>query len=404
MSLNPFSINGRGSGAETVRATVAGCLLLLVLSSAAFADHIHHLWYNNSTWQNVDLTELVGSPVTQGYLTAFATTPNNQFHIFYPGDINCDNDYSCDLHQLYYNGKTWADQDLTSNLHLSVKVALLTPLSGFSIGNQQYVFWSDDYGDIHETYYNNSSWQDQDLTSLNGGPGGISSLAFTTQPDNQIHVYYVGNDNDLYQFYFNGTFWQNQNLTTMISGGPTCTDLISGFAVGNEQHLFCAGYLAGGSYENQELLHIYYNNASWVYDGVILNGGLQPSLGAGIGALQVPNTNQFDVYTWLSNQHFVEYADNAEDWSLYDLTSLIGAPTPYNDDFDGVVAFVTSPNNQIHVYYVPNKNVYQLYWNGTHWSVQDLTVGGGNADWNAGYIAGFPIGNDQHLFYMDDQW
>jgi hypothetical protein len=73
-----------------------------------------------------------------------------------------------------------------------------------------------------------------------------------------------------------------------------------------------------------------------------------------------------------------------------------------------MVAFVTTPNNQFHIYYVPTSSeppsgteVYQLYYSGSSWSVEDLTGGTGNADYTAG-MAGFAIGNLQHVFYMSN--
>lgn len=55
-------------------------------------------------------------------------------------------------------------------------------------------------------------------------------------------------------------------------------------------------------------------------------------------------------------------------------------------------------------YYAPGTNlnqrygdVHQLYFNGTAWVVDNLTGGSGQADANGG-MAGFPIGNLQHVY------
>lgn len=37
---------------------LAAWWMFLLLSQLAFADHVHHLWYNNSEWQDQDLTIL----------------------------------------------------------------------------------------------------------------------------------------------------------------------------------------------------------------------------------------------------------------------------------------------------------------------------------------------------------
>ena len=43
---------------------LATCLMFVLLSHLpVYADHIHHLWYNNSTWQDQDLTALTNGGI-----------------------------------------------------------------------------------------------------------------------------------------------------------------------------------------------------------------------------------------------------------------------------------------------------------------------------------------------------
>ena len=112
------------------------CLMFLSLSHLpAFADHIHHLWYNNSNWQDVDLTALTGGPnsVAFGAIAAFRTTPNNQLHVYYV-DFTSNH-----VHQLFYNGTNWSDSDLSALV--GGPAAYPYGISGFSIGNLQYVYY-----------------------------------------------------------------------------------------------------------------------------------------------------------------------------------------------------------------------------------------------------------------------
>jgi hypothetical protein len=255
---------------------------------------------------------------------------------------------------------------------------------------------------VHETYYNNSSWQDQDLTATVGGNTASAAplLAFATKPNNQFHVYYQdANSLHEYQLYFNGTSWTYQDLTAGISGNPYCyTDWISGFAVGNLQHLFCAGY--DNVFNQLTLFHIHYNNSTWVHEAVT-SAGLPMQLSAGIAAFKVPSANQLEVWSITSNNHFDRFYHvvKPSQWIFNDLTNEIGAPT--DGQFGQVAAFVTTPNGQYHVYYAPNSEVYQVYYDGTSWAVEDLTNGFGNADPNSG-LTGFNIGNLQHVFYMSN--
>ena len=401
MSHNAFladrPVAASPASSPTLRALVT-CLLLLVLSHMpAYADHIHHLWYNNSTWQDQDLTLQTGGGIATpfGAIAAFYTTPNGQLHVYYV-DSNAQH-----VHQLYYNGKSWNDSDLTA--FTGGPTASAYGISGFAIGNLQHIFYQGSDSHVHEIYYNNANWTDQDVTASAGGPlaGAGPILAFATKPNNQFHVYYQDlNSLHLHQLYFNGTSWSDSDLTSIIGGAYCYTSWIAGFAVGNLQHIFCAGY---GRYSNNlDMLHIFYNNFTWVYEDVTFKaGGSQTpmNLGSGVAAFNVPGANQMEVYSVTDDQHFNRYYHVVKpaQWLDVDLTSIIGAPS--DAQFGGIVAFPTTPNNQYHIYYAPSTEVYQIYYNGTAWSIQDLTGGTGQADDNSG-MAGFAIGNLQHVFYM----
>ncbi len=374
-----------------------GLLLILIFAShqLAFGDHVHHLWYNNSIWQDQDLTALTAGPGAPAgsAVTAFRTTPNNQLHVYYIDPNN-------HVHQLYFNGKSWSDGDLTAVT--GAPAATPSTISGFAIGNLQYVFYTSDPDfHVHELYYNNSIWQDQDLTALTGGGTTAGPvLGFPTVPNNQFHVFYQEISTlDLHELYFNGTSWTDADLST-IMGGITCgASWWSGFAINNLQHIFCQG--PGTPNQNIDVFHIYYNNVTWVYEDVTSAAGTQSAgVGAAVAAFSLPCSNQLEVYTIAgTNLHF-EHAFHTDGmWIGDDLTNRIGAP---GDASSGqIVAFLTAGNNQYHIYYAPGSDVYQVYFNGTSWSVQDLTSGHGNADSSAG-MAGFAVGNQQHVFYMSN--
>lgn len=384
------------SAHKKVRKGLGACLMLILLTHLpAHADHVHHLWYNNSNWQDQDLTSLTGGGLATpfGAIAAFRTTPNNQLHVYYV-DSNAQH-----VHQLYYNGSSWSDDDLTS--FTGGPQAYAFGITGFALGNLQYVFYVGFDNHVHQTYYDNSNWQDQDLTAMVGGNTASPAplVAFATKPNNQFHVYYQDlNTLHEYQLYFNGTSWTYQDLSSIVGGAYCYASWIAGFAVGNQQHLFCAGY---DNFPTQlNLLHIYYNNSTWVYEDVVTAG--QPmELGAGVAAFKVPNANQLEVWSITSNSHFDRFyhVTKPAQWVFNDLTNEVGAPT--DGLYGQIVSFVTTPNNQYHVYYAPNSEVYQIYYNGTTWSVEDLTGGTGNADPNSG-LAGFSIGNLQHVFYMSN--
>lgn len=378
-------------GSRSVVKALASCLLFLSFAQLpAFADHLHHLWYNNSTWQDQDLTVLTGGAISYGSgVAAFYTTPNQQLHVYYM-------DTGGYVHQLYYNNTSWSDENLT--LATGAPTALIGGISGFAIGNLQYVFYiSNSDQHVHELNYNNINWTDYDITSqANGSTANPVIQAFATKPNNQLHVFYQGsNVTDVRQLYFNGTSWSDSDLSTTL--GATCPggQWWAGFATGNFQHIFCAGY---GTYRSTlDLLHIYYKN-NWAYEDITYrSGGAELAIYPDSGVSGFVAGNKGEIYAVTSDGHLHQYT-YAGRWSDTDLTASINAPSK---TYGGIVAFPT-PGPQFHIYFAPDFDIYQVYYNGTTWAVEDLTGGVGQADYYAD-ITGFNIGNLQHVFYFDTQ-
>ena len=368
---------------------LAVAFAVLACGVSACADHVHHLYYNNSQWQDEDLTSLTGGGIATsfGAITAFYTTPNQQFHVYYV-DANSQH-----VHQLYYNNTSWSDSDLTSLT--GGPAASAFGISGFALGNFQFVFYEGMDNHVHGLEYLNN-WSDHDLTALaNGSPSGLGPiLAFATKPNNQVHVYFQTQSSaDLYQLYYNGKTWSQQDLTS-IAGAYCYSDWLSGLAIQNQQHIFCPGF---GSSGTLDMLHIYYNNSTWVYEDISTKvGGAPLSLGSGVASFLIPGTKQGAVYGVTDDAHMHQYYFD-KTWTDLDLTRFLNAPS--DPGFGGIIAFPTTPNDQLHVYYQPSSEVYQLYFDGSNWSDQDLTGGTGQADDNSG-MAGFALGNLQHVFYL----
>jgi hypothetical protein len=365
------------------------CLALLLFAHLAFADHVHHLWYNNSIWQDQDLTVLTGGGISYGAGIAAFYTPGSQLHVYYSDTNN-------HMHQLYYNNTSWSDADLTALT--GGPGVLVGAISGFNIENFQYVFYLGVDQHVHELSYVDN-WTDQDITVLgNGVLGNPVIVAFPTKPNNQFHVYYQdSNAHDMHQLYFNGTSWSDSDLTTLTGAYCPGGQWWAGLATGNLQHVLCAGY--GPQDPNSlDLLHIYYNNHAWTYEDITLQDGYGLAVypDSGVAAFRVGF--QGEVYGPTTDGHMQDYTrfSNGE-WGDADLTADIGAPTK---TYGGIAAFITTPNNQYHIFYAPDNDIYQLYNNGTSWAVDNLTGGAGQADYYAD-ITGFAIGNLQHVFYFD---
>lgn len=104
-----------------------------------YTDSNYHVYQisssDNVSWSQQDLTTLTRGPLAQPSdpLTAFATTPNNQLHVYYVSATQ-------HVNQLFFNGSSWSNTDLTSQTHAG-NVTYQAGMSGFSLGNYQYVYY-----------------------------------------------------------------------------------------------------------------------------------------------------------------------------------------------------------------------------------------------------------------------
>ena len=389
-----FTFAIRSASSSTLR-ILAACLMFLSLTQvSAYADHIHHLWYNNVDWHDQDLTAKTnGGIATSGGGVAAFSTPGGQFHVYYVDSA------ASHLHQLYYNGSSWSDQDLTS--YTGGPTVYPYNVTGFAVGNYQYVYYIGTDNHVHETYYVDN-WADIDLTAGLGAnlASPISLVAFSA-PNGVIWVFYQDmNTLGDYVFNFNGTVWSYQQITNSGVFGAYCEAVwAGGFEEGSHgPYLFCPGYV-----ESSQLNLLQFSLAggtTWeVADITEAVNGAELKLGTGTVGYKI-GSGDFAVVTETDDTHVHQYfavrARGEYDWEDTDMTADYGAP---GDSYAGqIVAFVT-PGDQQHIYYAPSTEVYQLYYNGSSWQVEDLTNGSGNADANSG-MAGFPIGNKQHVFYM----
>jgi len=402
--------NSKSTASATIQRFVSCVLgIMLVLSAvSAFAQngHLHQLNYNNASWVDSDVTSLTGGdlPQPQG-IAAFTTTPNNQLHVYYVSQNG-------GLHQAYFNGTSWSDENLTAVTGGTGPFAQ-SAVTGFSIGNAQYVYFCD--GEfIHEySYGDNANWNWVNTVLPGGGSSGLCSgeyygaypvglVAFATTPNNQRHVYYQGTTLGNYtkpmtirQLYFNGTTWSNENLSAASHGVKALAgSWMAGFSIGNFQYVF---FTAPNGH-----IHQYSYVDNWADKDVTKAASGVPSyLGEdGIAAFVVPGTTHMEVYYLAGNNydmHQMTFESNK--WSDLDLTAITGGQPPIT--VSQLVAFATTPNNQFHLYYGGANSdtwINQYYFNGSYWSEQALPSATINGLFSG--IAGFSIGNLQYVYYV----
>ena len=375
---------------------VALGLGLALLAVPAFGQDIHELYYNNAYWADTDLTVLTGGPSATASFTAFHTTPNDQLHVYY-----ASLPYG-DVHQLYNNGSSWTDEDLT--LITGGQTVGPGQMSGFSIGNAQYIYFCGSDNAVHEYSYGDSgnwNWVDARLPMANQSDvcgTAVGLVAFATKPNNQRHVYYksgLNNAAPIHQLYFNGWTWSNENLTQEIKGAKPALSggWISGFANGNFQYVYFqspSGHVHEYSYVN-----------NWVdTDLTVVAGGVVSDTATinGTAAFLVPGTTQREVYySAASTRDVHRMTFQKTKWTDTNLSQVTGGAGP--TEYSQMVGFATQGNDQLHIYLISGTGyvgyVDQLYYNNKAWSYEPLP-----SVQTAEAMAGFAVGNLQHVYYV----
>jgi len=386
------SMSTRTQRAEGTKLHFSVCLigLLLVFSLAAQGQQVHQLFYDNSAWADYTLNPSV-TAASSG-VGAFATTPNDGLHVYYASNTG-------QIHQLYNVGGGWHNENLSAETK-GPPANSLSNVVGLSLQNLQYVFYIDNAFNLHQLFYNNSVWKDTNLSEVYGVPGsdGQELAAFVTTPNNALHVYYVTPGPSIIQAYNVGNGWQYQDLTGLTRGGQPEGRSLTGFSIGNLQYLY---YVAFGGDVHQ----LYYNNARWTDEDLTALTSTSPSPeypNGAVSALVIPGTKKLRVYYIDTSDHVIQLSStNNEKWTGLDLTKRTRGPLA--DSSNASVAFATTPNNQIHVFYASGGHVHQLFLPtpSTKWQNLDLTdqTDGGLAIYS-GEMAGFSIGNEQYVYYF----
>jgi hypothetical protein len=371
-------------------------VMIFLSALPGFGPQVHELSYNNSFWMDESLN---GSAAGTARLpmAAFRTTPKDQTHVYYVSAGQTPH-----IHQLFFNGSSWTDTDLTA-LTGAPFADQSTGVAGFSVANYQYIYYlaTDPINNpnlhVHQLRYNNVRWVDSDLNALSG-TSSIAAfsylVAFTTTP--VLHVYYVsaGPIPHIHQLFSNsGATWQDQDLTA-ITGGGSPAYALDGVNIGNLQYVYWTDRVTG------HLHQLYYNNSSWSDTDITALTKIR--LGLIQAAFVIPGTQDLRVYCLnATGKAILQLASpNNGNWKVTNLTQKSKGKPPDNNG--AVFAFATTPNNEIHVFYVYESQVYQIYQpTPTTWENESLTMlgNGGFVAWSTG-LSGFSVENYQYLYYI----
>lgn len=365
---------------------LALCLGALAMPNA-HAQTIHQLAYNNSTWIDQSLSDQATDPHTG--VAAFVTTPNDQIHTFYLDSVE-------EVHQLFFNGASWSDEDLTAE-GFGVPAMAKSAVAGFSELNLQYVYYVSQNQHVHQLFYNNVEWADSDITSLSGGPltGKTPRLTALATGSSGFHVYYLASNGHVNQLYNVSGSWVNQDITKIAKGPAGKAVWISSINVGNLQYVY---YLATTGHVHE----LYYNNSTWLDEDLTVKAGVPVAAAASpITALVFPGGNVNEVFFIDNNKHLWQMlsGDNIV-WASDDVTGQGKGPAA--NPANGIVAFTTTPNDELHLFYLSGKHINQLSLPaGTDdWQNQDLTAKFGGKPNGTSAMSGFSLANLQYLYYV----
>jgi hypothetical protein len=359
-------------------------------------QHVHQLYNSGSNWHDQDLTLDFSGPLAAGNaVTSFLD--GYGYHICY---LTSDQH----VHQLYSgDGANWVDQDLTGNAipnppETAVPLAAAgTALSSFADQTGEHVCYLGADQHVHQLYYPGGTWQDQDLTLEADGPlaagNAISGFAdfeiSGLTPAAGEHVCYLTSDQHVHQLYYdfnNSQGWIDQDLTKIAIHDPPETaavplaaagSALSGFEdavdhicyLGADQHVHQI-FNPGGTWHDQDLTEM--------ASGPLVAGNAITGF-----ADDIPGGGDHVCYL-TSDQHVHQlYSTDAANWVDQDLTvTAIDTVTNINQQLQGAGVVVAFQDNVGDLWVVgPEEdspgNLNLLMMPGTSPSIAALPSGGG---------------------------
>jgi Peptidase A4 family/Fungal fucose-specific lectin len=382
------------------------------------AGNVHELSEDGNGWRHVNLTtDAQGSPppaAPGSPLDGYATEYNSQQHVNYL-------DAAGNVHELYNDGGGWKHNDLTAIAQGSPPPAAPgSALDGYQtdFNNQQHVNYLDASGNVHELYYDGSAWRHNNLTVIASGspPPAVPGSAldgYETGFNEQQHVNYLDAAGNVHELYYDGSAWHHNNLSVISLGTPPPAAPGSPLAghsseFNGQQHV---NFLdaSGNAHE------LYYDGSNWRHNNLTALAVLLAGKASGLPSGLAPASLQGYQTYYNSQQHinFIDAAGHVHElyydgtWQENDLTLRADAAAYLPATGSPLTGYATGYDSQQHVNYTdPAGDVHELYYDGTDWLHNDLSVladatglpvAAGSA--LAGYATEY--NSQQHVNYLD---
>ncbi len=168
-------------------------------------------------------------PTPTSALTSYRL--GNSQHVFFIGTDN-------HVHELFIDGGSWADNDLTASANAGAGAVPPTPtsdLTGYPLGNSQHVFFIGTDNHVHELFIDGAGWVDNDLTTLASAvpPAPTSDLTGYPLGNGSQHVFFIGTDSHVHELFIACAGWADNDLTARPSRrrrrSPTPTSALTGY-------------------------------------------------------------------------------------------------------------------------------------------------------------------------------
>jgi len=296
------------------------------------------------------------------------------------------------VNQLYF-GSSWTNQDLTAMTGGPTAAAVVTSFVDSS-GHEHIGYISPVTSHVNQLYFNGGAWSNQDITASAGGNLADANYPMTSYVDHSggQHICYIDASANLNQYYNNGADWVYQNITAAGHGNPVLySTLLSSFVdSSNYQHI---AYEDTGSHINQ----ILYNGAGWI-NQTLSNYGGTPDSYTPLTAFLDSSQGQHIAYVD-SSLHIDQLYYNRSTWVNQNLSSLAGSGPGQND---AITSFIDGANG-LHVAWIDSSsdiNVLTSY-GGVTWSNQNVTAAvGGSPDYRTCLTSWVDSSGGLHIAYI----
>ena len=189
--------------------------------------------------------------------------------------------------------------------------------------------------------------------------------------DQSHHLYYIGANQHIWQFFFDGQTWINQDVTASSGTGATAASgsAITSYFVSSDSssHLFYIG-------ADQHVYQLFYGQGWANQDLTALSGAVTlPVTGSALTSYFVSSDGSSHLFYIDTNEHVQQVFYYGSQWYNQDVTVLAnGTPAASGT---GLTSYFVDADGTSHMYYIgQNQHVYQLFFTGQAWVSQDLTA------------------------------